>query len=891
MKKILLVLILVLNLVLNTKSYSQKFDYSKLFIGEAPSTGGMSLFGNSIADAGDFNGDGFNDIVVGALFYGNNGSSFLFYGGTNADETIDLVFNFPQNYNNFGTSVSSAGDFNNDGFDDIIISANNIVFLYFGNNQNDGEPDLIFYSENNGVYFGATLASSGDINNDGFDDLIIGDRGYDISYGRAYIYYGNNILDNNVDLYLYSDNENANFGNSVSTAGDVNNDGFDDFLVGFSDGINNAGKVNLYFGSANPDNESDFSFSGVDMNNERMEFQVATAGDVNNDGYDDFLVGGNQPYSYFGIAYLFLGGVTINQEPLLTFNQYISDDEFAKSFASAGDINNDGFDDIIIGAEYTNNMFGATYIYYGGTNPDNIADFTINFDSQALFGNSVATCKDFNGDNISDLLIGAEDYNGYMGKCGVYFGSNNFDITEDLTFTISGTDANFGNSISGGDINNDGYIDIVIASLRYQNGRVWVYFGSANMDNKPDLILTTTNDGYYGFSVAANGDINNDGYNDIIVSGMNKNYIYYGSTNPDNIVDLTIPNTSDNSDIAVSYIVDFNGDGFDDFAIGDSQTNNIRIFFGSATPDNIVDLNLIGNTDAMFGCSVASAGDVNNDGYDDLIIGTLYEGKVYILFGSENPDNLIDLTFSSEYPFFGISVASAGDVNNDGYDDIIIGSPIENEQDGLAHLYLGGSVMDTTIDYTMSSNDENPGVYSLYGTNVGNIGDINADGFDDFVIGSYAYNDYYGIADIYFGSNDLNNITKFSILGKNREALGSSIFNLGDINNDSYSDFIIGAVYYPYNGAAYMFNGSNIIENIKSNDYNFEIYPNPSNGIININTDIDINNITVYDLTGKIVEHLNNFTTTIDLSNLKTGIYIIKFQSKNQNIKRKFIKL
>jgi len=542
-------------------------------------------------------------------------------------------------------------------------------------------------------------------------------------------------------------------------------------------------------------------------------------------------------------------------------------------------------------------MFGEAYVYYGGTNSDNVVDLTISSNSVSSLGCSVAACKDFNGDNISDLIIGAELYYDHSGKCGVYFGNTNFDNIEDLTFKIGGRNAEFGNSITAGDLNNDGFKDIIVGAVLFENGtesgyygRVFVYLGSENSDNEPDLVLYTMEDAFYGFTIAANGDINNDGFDDLIISAILNNYVFLGSQTLDTQADLIIPNDDFNSDILISYIGDFNGDNFDDFAIGNSQFNNnsgsTSIFLGNAIPDNISDLNLIGNTDSDFGRSVSSAGDVNNDGFDDLIIGANYEGKAYILLGSASPDNIIDITLGNQIPYFGISVSSAGDVNNDGFDDILVGSFLEKK----AYLYLGGNQMDNIEDLVLTSDDP----ISEYGFTVAKIGDVNADNFDDFVVSCYYNNSetYNGFADIYFGANDLNDISKISKNGINDEGFGSSVFGLGDINNDTYDDFIIGAPSYGKNGAVYLFNGSSTISNIKNTDLNFEFYPNPSNGIVNLNTNIEINKIIVYDLTGKIVEQINNYSnSSIDLSNLKAGIYIINFQSENQNIKRKFIKL
>ena len=169
----------------------------------------------------------------------------------------------------FGWSVASAGDINSDGYDDIVVSKSGIqvptkgkVYIYLGGENVDNIADIVIEDGIGDWNFGNDVSSAGDINNDGFDDIIVGFVGYDIFRGRVHIYYGGISMDNTVDVILNGNISNAQFGISVSSAGDINNDGYGDVIVGQNRTQKFAGKAYIYFGSDSMDNEEDFVFVG-----------------------------------------------------------------------------------------------------------------------------------------------------------------------------------------------------------------------------------------------------------------------------------------------------------------------------------------------------------------------------------------------------------------------------------------------------------------------------------------------------------------------------------------------------------------------------------------------------------------------------------------------------
>ena len=142
--------------------------------------------------------------------------------------------------------------------------------------------------------------------------------------------------------------------------------------------------------------------------------------------------------------------------------------------------------------------------------------------------------------------------------------------------------------------------------------------------------------------------------------------------------------------------------------LNDLKDDVNKLLFSSPIPDSLILTGeSIGN---RFGCSVSSAGDVNGDGFDDVIIGALmgnYVGRVYIYYGVPLMDNVADVKMSGNavYDFFGQSVSTAGDVNDDGYSDVIVGVPI-NGKVGKAYIYFGGITMDTTVDIYLNGETE-----------------------------------------------------------------------------------------------------------------------------------------------------------------------------------------
>ena len=321
----------------------------------------------------------------------------------------------------YGFAVASAGDVNADGFSDIIIGApfNDAggtdagrVYIYYGSHVIDYSADVIITGNTSGGKLGYSVSSAGDVNNDGYADVIAGAIGIASNTGGANIYYGGSSMNNVADVILGGLATGELFGYSVATAGDVNGDGFSDVLVGAYAYLGYTGRVFAFFGSGVMDNSADIIFASGDAGS-AYGVSVASAGDVNTDGFRDIIISELLGPGSYGKAFIYLGGQSMDNVPDIQMTGATPADYFGSSVSSAGDMNGDGFDDVIVGAFYFNSQAGAAYIFYGGANMNSTADVTLNgVATTDLFGGSVSGAGDVNGDGFKDVIVGSRQNDG-----------------------------------------------------------------------------------------------------------------------------------------------------------------------------------------------------------------------------------------------------------------------------------------------------------------------------------------------------------------------------------------------------------------------------------------------------------------------------------------------
>ena len=371
----------------------------------------LDAFGNAVAKVGDIDGDGYEDVLVGAYLFDRDqdrqdkvGRAYLFWGGPTPSTVPTLVFTGDNANDQFGISVTGVGDVNGDGYPDIAVGAYRAtvtaacgggtsllpavgrVYVYFGGPRStmDAKADAVLTGETTlvggecrqGDEFGGSVAGAGDVNGDGYDDLVVGARWHDFdptfgeNAGRAYVFYGGpwfvGVGADRADVILTGAASGDEFGESVAGAGDTDGDGFADLVIGapLRDGTaTNSGSAFLYFGGPGlPLTSTPLVRNGLAVD-DNFGFSVASAGDVNRDGYADVVVGAfldDAGTEDNGSATLYLDGGSRSGAPAATYTGEItnSGDQFGIAVSGAGDVNRDGYDDVIVGA-YRNDVGGG----------------------------------------------------------------------------------------------------------------------------------------------------------------------------------------------------------------------------------------------------------------------------------------------------------------------------------------------------------------------------------------------------------------------------------------------------------------------------------------------------------------------------------------------------
>ena len=995
--------------------------------------------GGTVGKAGDINHDGIDDLVIGAQGASPNGkqaagASYVVFGSLNVgingvelsklNGTTGFVINGAKTGDWSGYSVNGAGDINHDGIDDLVVG---VPYASPKGNSRAGASCVIFGSQTvggngvlelsdlnglngfviNGVavndYSGNSVSRAGDVNHDGIDDLIIGALGASPhgkkQAGVSYVVFGSPNIGRSGVLDLSSLNLTTGIvingitsgdqsGYSVSGSLDINQDGISDLVIGgryaSPNNKTNAGTSYVLFGSPNTEGDGVLELSSLNgmtgflMNGAAAKdlsgSSVSAAGDMNNDGIDDLVIGalGASPNSktYAGTTYVVFGFPGIGNEKIMELsnlngtngfmiNGVMSSDNSGWPVSGAGDVNNDGIDDLIVGAQYASSngkkQAGTSYVIFGSprvgksvvlelSSLNGINGFSINgLAAGDRSGRAVSGVGDLNHDGIDDMVIGAPQAapNGKegAGKIYVVFGSFSFAINQ-LTLKQGGSIPLTAHELSLWSTNHSQQI---FTPCNVQNGQfelplinppgqrildftqqqllegdvAFVHNGGLaapyyeirmpaygavissavsisfslitnnSFQARNELSTLTVcegiamqgvaNDEQSGFSVSGIGDINHDGFDDLLMGAPQASpnskhwagaaYVVFGSPSiGKNNVIIKLSNLNgtngfiingvaalDRSGRAVSGVDDLNHDGIDDLVIGVPLAKSLAglsyVIFGSVSVggNGVLELSSLNGKNGFVingvmasdssGISVSGAGDINCDGIDDLILGapgvSLQTGASYVVFGAKNlgSNGVLDLASLNGTAGFVINgvvagdnigsfVSRARDLNGDGIDDLAIGafnaSPNSKAKAGVSYIVFGHPDIGKNGLINLSSlngtngfviNGVAAGDYS--GTSVSGAGDINYDGIDDLVVGAPWASpngvNSAGTSYVVFGSpnvggygifelSTLNGTNGFVInSAKAGDISGKSVNGVGDINQDGINDLIIGA--------------------------------------------------------------------------------------------------
>ncbi|MBC8526296.1 MAG: FG-GAP repeat protein [Candidatus Cloacimonetes bacterium] len=474
--------------------------------------------------------------------------------------------------------------------------------------------------------------------------------------------------------------------------------------------------------------------------------------------------------------------------------------------------------------------------------------------ARSFFGKHI-TSLDFNGDGYDDIIVSSQKYNptgGYSeGKIYFYLGGEVFD--SEVDFTLTGSDSNIvGSHVANlGDLNNDGKEDLGITRHSYITDErlIQILYGNLENDTIPDFEMAFSDDEYFYGYIRGLGDINHDGFDDagICISHSDpviplpiEFYIVYGGA--DSLTLELFRICGESGVFGMSGVGDINNDGFDDFCVGyrldsDEELYTNILYFGGDTIDTTIAVTLyeVENTNMNLGLP---AGDLNNDSYADF--GGHFGSDIDIWFGKDTITSQYDLTITSGSGGGALDYAFAhGDLNNDGYSDLVIGSPYYASYDGIAYLYMGSENPNNSIDLEFPSYTVN----HEWGTAV-TIGRFNGDEYDDVAISGPVY-------DV-----DQNPGYVYVFAG-----------------NDSLADTTVG-----------------VDDNEEFGITNYElmnVYPNPSTKEINFEIKTQYINylqIQIYNVKGQLVEKINvkdrNFVWKA--KETTSGVYLCKLVYKNK---------
>jgi subtilisin-like proprotein convertase family protein len=665
---------------------------------------------------------------------------------------------------------------------DIITSDNNAgaAYIFFGKDGFTSEnldahlADVVIHGTVADGHFGWSVANASKVDETtgGYDDIIIGEP--DNGNGYAYIFYGRGVASwtsplttSDADVTLSEGWGDDKFGCSVHSAGDINGDGYNDVVVGAyqnDTGGTDAGRVYIYYGSSTMSTDFTTTLDNTYTQDEDPDLAIPdNTGDWAMSRLnvpDDIKI--TDIDCYVSITHTYVGDLDVWLESPWGIKVHLHD-------------NSEGGEDNIRGW-----YSGTAFTPDAGEGARTMAGDMADFNGQPSKGIWQLAVRDSTSTDTGTIDLWQLRIQGTRMPSIVIDGEN--------------TNYNFGYSVStAGTVNNDNYADVIIGAPGYNSnqGRTYIYYGSSSPSNISASSTTHIWRGYYvdasyskaqSFTVSSSGvllavaiyawDANADSTsmsvniqtNDVdkpsgtaISSTESIDFPSGGAWKK--IKFTTAPTlTAGTKYWIVATCSDANPDGYawlytndNPYANGGESRNDGTGWSSESTTDDLtfrafcVDVRITGETTGdYFGWSVSDAGNVDDALYSDVIVGapgySSSKGRAYIFFGDGNiPDSAgsADLLLSGgSGSQFGYSVHTAGDVSQDGSDDVIVGAPYHDDGTktdcGAIYIFNGGASVDANPDYINVGDTAG----DHYGWSVSNAGNVEGLGRDAVIIGA-----------------------------------------------------------------------------------------------------------------------------------------------------------
>ncbi len=817
-----------------------------------------SSFGYAMV-AGDFNSDGRTDLVVGAPTHTTStGRAYIFYNDSSFQSgaaEANLIITGEAQDSRFGNSFA-VGDFNSDGKTDLVVGAYNYnsytgrAYIFYCDGSIPSiaaSADKIITGESTSDYFSYSLLSE-DFNGDNKDDLVVGALTYNSATGRAYVFYNDGTIPTSAasaDLIISGEGVSNNFGISLAAC-DINSDGKADLIIGADRYNTYTGRVYVFYNDGTMPTSAataDFIINGA-TTSQAFGDRLAV-GDLNDDGRSDLIVVAIQDTSYSGRIYIFYGSTTM---PTVASSADLSIVGEAGSWfgwaLSTGDYNNDGRDDLAVGAFSRSSNQGGFYLIYGSTTMPTTAssaDVLIAGDAGSRLGSSLAS-GDFNADGTVDIAVGADDQSFVLGRAYIFNNDGSMPTSTATADTIiygekyGSKENGFGSFFSAGDLNHDGKTDLVVGATAYDDntGKIFVFYNDGkvakNTATADAIIVGEATSGYFG-RASAIGDFNADGIADLSVGAFGYNfntgrvYIFYGDGLPlpsfASSADLIVAGQSGSSFGGTMEAGDLNNDGKTDLIVGGiryaTYAGRVYVFYGSTTlpmTASTADMMITGEGVINQFSYDLELGDFNGDARIDLAVGanrrSSNTGRAYIFYGSTTMPSVasaadVIITGESSSSDFGGALA-ADDLNLDGKDDLVVGGPMYLSSTGRVYVFYSSTTMPTTAS-TADVIITGEAVSSHFGAGL-SVGDFNADGRPDIAVSAYGYASSTGrtyvfyndgtmpalasSSDVFFTGAAISDRFGYSMIAGNFDVSGQAVLVVGAPG----FDYNQGAVYY-----------------------------------------------------------------------------------------------